>query len=49
MTPFEALYHHPPTMIGDLKIIETTCPATTLTMIESDNLMKQLKENSLVT
>jgi hypothetical protein len=47
MTPFEALYHYSPPMVGEFKITSETCLAASLTVTERDNMMKQLKENLL--
>lgn len=45
MTPFEALHHYSPPMIGEPELTTTTCPAAHLTVTERDNRLKQLKEN----
>lgn len=47
MTPFEALYHYPPPMIGEFSLTNETCPAAKLTLQEREQMIQQLKENLL--
>lgn len=45
MTPFEALYHYPPTQIGEFDVTTETCPAARLTVNEREHMIQQLKTN----
>lgn len=47
MTPFEALYHYPPPMIGEFVLTNETCPAARLTLQEREHMVQQLKTNLL--
>jgi len=48
MTPFEALYHYPPPMIGEFSLEEARCPAATALLTDRENIMQRLKSNLLV-
>lgn len=45
MTPFEALYHYTPPLIGEFDITAATCPATRLTVTEREHMIQRLKTN----
>lgn len=45
MTPFEALYHYAPTLIGEPDFSADICPEARFTVQDRDAHLKQLKEN----
>jgi hypothetical protein len=47
MTPFEALYHYPPPMVGEFDHTQAVCPAAYLTVAAREHMMQQLKDNLL--
>jgi hypothetical protein len=47
MTPFEALYHYPPPMIGEFTLTDTMCPAATALLTDRENILQRLKSNLL--
>lgn len=48
MSPFEALYHYPPPMIGELALPDTMCEAARFIVLEKDRMLKQLQQNMQV-